>query len=562
MLATLLFSLAAVLAAQELPPIPEGFVDDVTRAERVGRELYLDDVAAARGTEALLAKTGSLDELGLAGYLTVREHDAAGKPADAWMVLFLSQSEPPNVLYRVHVESGEKAPEVLDAPKPPALPADVQPLWSARALAIEKGGPYEQPINPVVLRGKDVGGEGILVYLLAGTDKPDVAVLGRHVRVRTDDQGRELREVTPLTKSVIEIPTTTPEGKPVAMLTVSQVLTDTPTEAHVFASLAYGLAIAVRTEKSMWKVADGTIRYLGPVSRPGLATLQLSLRAPDGKPCAGKLDLWRVGIPAEPGFTAGDDRIGDFDVPLTGLSLPDLTPGSYRVVTDAHAALAPDLAAFEVKAPRTGLVLDVVPPREREAFVDLVDVTGKPFATAEYKSGGGTGSSRRPAWAKQRAKIEEDGTESIAGYGGRYARGISDNSYVKIKRAEHGLPIGRDTEDSQLWESTRSITLRVEHGMFSGTLRCDTKEEPRFRALVIEKGRFEGLFTLPDGSPLDLERLHVSTPLMLEGELLAPDWWLDVPVTVRINAFECKPLTIEFKLRDGMPKARKLEALH
>jgi hypothetical protein len=293
---------------------------------------------------------------------------------------------------------------------------------------------------------------------------------------------------------------------------------------------------------------------------PATATLQLSLRAPDGTTRAAKLDLWRIGIPAEPGFTAGDERVGRFELPAAGLAIPDLAPGTYRILTDAHSASAPDLAPFAVQAPRTELAFDVLPSKEREAFVDLVDMMGKPIAAAEYKSHGRSGSVRKPGWAHMRAKIEEDGSQTSTGYGGQYSSKSSHSSFTKVARGPRGFPVGRDLEDGQLFTSTRSFALRVaERDTFWGQIRCDAPEEPWFRAVLVEKARFAGLFTLPDDTPLDLNRLHVSTPLVPDVEPRPEQWWLDVPVTVTVVGPECKPLKLEFKLRDGLPKPQRLE---
>lgn len=42
--------------------------------------------------------------------------------------------------------------------------------------------PPRQPINPVLLPGEINDEKGVLVYLLAGTKQPNVAVFGQHFR--------------------------------------------------------------------------------------------------------------------------------------------------------------------------------------------------------------------------------------------------------------------------------------------------------------------------------------------------------------------------------------------
>ncbi len=201
-----------------------------------------------------------------------------------------------------------------------------------------------------------------------------------------------------------------------------------------------------------------------------------------------------------------------------------------------------------------------MPPRERESFLDLVDMNGKPFEAAELKSGSRRGKVRRPAWIHPRVKTEEDGSQTSTDFDGGFTESRSDNFYGKVVRGPRGFALGRDLEDSQLFESSRSFYLRVpEHGGFSGSLSCDGPEALYLRALLVEKGRFEGLFKMPDESPLDLEDLFVSTPLEPDVQPRPSKWWLDVPVTVSIRAPDCKPLKIEFRLRDGLPKPQRLE---
>ena len=120
-----------------------------------------------------------------------------------------------------------------------------------------------QPLNPVLLPGEMIGERGILVYLLAGTTKPNVAVLGRHFRVLTSDDGARLVRFTPLSKVALELPTRAPAGTSAAALAVSHLVTDFPLETHVFASLLNKLPIYVVTRRGYWCVDGDRIRFLG-----------------------------------------------------------------------------------------------------------------------------------------------------------------------------------------------------------------------------------------------------------------------------------------------------------
>jgi hypothetical protein len=292
-----------------------------------------------------------------------------------------------------------------------------------------------------------------------------------------------------------------------------------------------------------------------------LASALFSLRSrDDGKPVAGEIRLWRIELPAEPGWTAGDEYAGSFQVPEAGLSIPDLKPGRYRAICGAHARSAGELPAFELRAGGEPVVLEVEKPRPREVWVEIFDARGQLFETAEYTPSSRSGSLRTPDWLHPRSKIEADGSLLGQGYGGGYRNSSSDQGVRKLKRGAHGFPLGSEDEDGGLYETTRAITLRVpDHGQVGGSVRFDSHEELRYRALLVEKGSYEGIFTLPDGSPANLGRLHVQTPL--EPDLLPrpPEWWLDVPVRIALQAPGCRRLELEHRLRDGLPRPRVLE---
>src|SRR5262245_44691428 len=171
--------------ARELP-IPEDLKPHLARALDLGHAIYQHDFVSSRGTDVLLEKVGeeeaSKQQLG--GYITVRGADADGTPADWWLVLFYTRGPAPRMRYRVRIwPNGRKAPQLEELEPPQDLKPGLQLLISARQAAIEAIGQPEQPLNPVVLPAESIGEHGILVYLIAGTKRPGVAVMGRHYRV-------------------------------------------------------------------------------------------------------------------------------------------------------------------------------------------------------------------------------------------------------------------------------------------------------------------------------------------------------------------------------------------
>ena len=219
------------------------------------------DKASWIGTDALLEKVGIDDRKALGGYVSIRDGDSDGRPKPSWSVLFFSKESPPRLLYEVSVpmETG-KTPSVKVVNPPKPLEGDLALLVKARQAAIDAAGPYAQPINPAVLPAAHMNTSGVLVYLLAGTKKDNTVVFGKHFRVRVSNDGA-VRNVMPLSKSILELPTSQGGGKTEALI-VSHLVTEYPLETHVFASLSARLTVYVAT-----RAATGSSRassFLGP----------------------------------------------------------------------------------------------------------------------------------------------------------------------------------------------------------------------------------------------------------------------------------------------------------
>jgi hypothetical protein len=249
----------AATAATPAPgsPLPPEAQTAIDRALAVGREIYIQDVMSAWGTDVLREHVPGLE--GVGGYLTLAEGNDDGTLKGTWLVQFFSREPTPRVLYRIRLWKDRSQQPAFEKLAPPAaLTASEQVIIGARQAAIQAIPPPSQPINPVVLPAQILGEKGSLVYLLAGTTKADVAVLGKHHRVLVGEDGR-VQKIEPLSKSVIEIPRKPPPGAQEAGLMVTHIVSDYPLETHVFAALLYRQPFYVGTRTGIWRVTGKEI---------------------------------------------------------------------------------------------------------------------------------------------------------------------------------------------------------------------------------------------------------------------------------------------------------------
>lgn len=242
--------------------IPADLKYAVRRAESVGRALYLLDRVGAIASDELTRRVGDPARLALGGYLPIRLADEDGAAENRFAVLFFTNETLPRAQFEVQVAPGMEAKFIRLEP-PRDLSAAVLTLVAARQAAIQAKPETHQPVSPIVLPGAAMDQPGVLVYLLAGTQKENLAVLGQHFRVVVSQKDVTVSSVTPLSKSAIEIPTIAPRGDRVSELFITDPVAEYPLETHVLASLQSGLPLVVSTRRGSWFIEDGKVAYWG-----------------------------------------------------------------------------------------------------------------------------------------------------------------------------------------------------------------------------------------------------------------------------------------------------------
>jgi hypothetical protein len=259
---------AAAQAPDELANVPPEIAAHVREAERIGRLLYELDDASAVATDVLLEHMKSPADAGIKGWLPLRSVDDPAIPPGVHVVLFMTAEAAPHIAATVTLAPGAKP--VFERHDPPREPSDAAARrFRARTTALASVRRTGQQINPVVLAGEpDV--DGFVVYLLAGTTKPDELVLGLHHRAVVTPDGASLVSMTPLSRSAIVVSNRglPPGAVPVAAV-VSHVVTDWPLETHVFASLQHdNREIDVVTKRGRWRVVGDRVTFEGPLAPP------------------------------------------------------------------------------------------------------------------------------------------------------------------------------------------------------------------------------------------------------------------------------------------------------
>jgi hypothetical protein len=143
------------------------------------------------------------------GWVTVE--DATG-----FRVLFVGPVQNKTVaFYEVRLVAGQ-TPHIADVDPPAPLDAEAEVRFKAVSAVASPNDPNfllcSKTYNPVVLPASLVGKQGWLVYLLAATTEPKVAVIGGHHRFLMSQDGARVIEHTQLSKACMNLKEQAPDG--------------------------------------------------------------------------------------------------------------------------------------------------------------------------------------------------------------------------------------------------------------------------------------------------------------------------------------------------------------
>jgi hypothetical protein len=246
--------------------LPADLRSAVENAESFGVKIHLQrEFLTPLAVKLLETKVPASSRQGLEGSVVARTDGIKSQPRPIWDVLFFTSEARPRVRYKVQIslQEGAEAPSSYETMEPPADPApEVLALINARRSALAAVTDRGQPVKVVVLRELD----GIMVYLLADTRAPDMAVLGKHYRAVVSPDGLQVIRLEALSREPLELPLRSADSAATkaTALRLTETLWPHPTEAHVLASARHKLPVLVETVRGSWRVDGPRVSFLGP----------------------------------------------------------------------------------------------------------------------------------------------------------------------------------------------------------------------------------------------------------------------------------------------------------
>lgn len=254
LLMSLLAALSLAPAAQAADDAPPAQVEawPLTQTGAVGSSIFLQDRAAARATDALLARFGGKPPEGLIGWIVVENGE------DQLVRFLLGDPAAPRPGYDILVDKNGRAGAVIEA-SGAALPDDQAVRYFARNTAASGIGALRcaARYNAVVLDDPD--SDGWLVWLLASTTDANKVPMGGHYRFHVSADGLEKREQ--LSGGCLDLDRRQAQqgGQTVGLMT-NVIVAPQPLEVHVFLSLLNRLPIYVAAGDKLWSVQGALIR--------------------------------------------------------------------------------------------------------------------------------------------------------------------------------------------------------------------------------------------------------------------------------------------------------------
>jgi hypothetical protein len=226
---------------------------DISKAERLGEELYKMDTVAAKASHMLIQAVGPIKPGVLSGWIIVKDGPKT-------LTRFIKQAgEDINVIYDVRIDAKGNA-EVTQEKLRPLSKAELAMFHARQNAMLAAPKDCANAYNTAVI--KDTESDDWLVYILAAADR-DTIMVGGHSRIKISPDGNNVESVTLLYKTCLSVPIPANVENPKdGAFSVSYPVADVPSEIHVYLNRLHGFTVYVTTAKRTWQVRDGKIAVI------------------------------------------------------------------------------------------------------------------------------------------------------------------------------------------------------------------------------------------------------------------------------------------------------------
>jgi len=272
-----------------------------------------------------------------------------------------------------------------------------------------------------------------------------------------------------------------------------------------------------------------------------------------GKPFTSDVELWRLGVPEDEEWTAGDLLQATKHVGPDGGTFADLPAGHYRIVVCGQSFLAEDdPPAFLVHGAVTDRELSVRAPRSHRVYLQVFDERGRELRTGRLRFRGRRWRVRSPAdpaWARRRQP--KRASASLNRPFGLRGGGSGRRPPHEVPWTAAGFDLGRCREDTSGQRSTTTWSLLVPgHTAVMADVDGRLTGDRTYVAVSVSLEELGDHVFLPDGRRAAdagalfeaISRAVAMTPSR------SPDAWRSLPVRVRVGLAGHEILTFEYRV--------------
>ena len=240
--------------AQAASPTPVPIAEwPLSKISAMGQEIYRQDVAAWVATDALFARFGGTPPAGLGGWIVVPDGD------DQRVRFVVREGENVRPGWDVVVRDGRAG--TVEVVTDGVLSEHELARFRARQTAAENIGRLRCGPNMNSVVADDPDSDGWLVWLLTSTTDVNIVPMGGHYRFTISADGLSVLGRDQLSNSCLPLPKPAPSaGRQPASLFITQIVSQTPVETHVFLSLQNRLPIYVGVGDKVFEVNGAVIR--------------------------------------------------------------------------------------------------------------------------------------------------------------------------------------------------------------------------------------------------------------------------------------------------------------